>query len=117
MHLSCVIQTVADLPVWVSFTLEDSLEARLRSGESLMESVWKLMETVAVDAVLVNCSAPATCSAALKRLQEVTQTHSGHSLAPLFISEATSFLQKSALDAMRMDLRLPPLSGSGTSQN
>jgi S-methylmethionine-dependent homocysteine/selenocysteine methylase len=52
----------------VSFTVEDSLRAALRSGEALEDvAAWALNEA-AVSAVLLNCAAPQALSSALPQL-------------------------------------------------
>lgn len=58
------------MPVWVSFTLDDDLECKLRSGEDLRDAVQNLLSTVHVDAVLVNCCTTSTCSKALSILKD-----------------------------------------------
>jgi S-methylmethionine-dependent homocysteine/selenocysteine methylase len=61
---------VAGLPLWVSLTLEDSLGACLRSGESLADAVTSIKAAAPhLRAVLVNCCAPAAVSAAMPLLK------------------------------------------------
>lgn len=54
-----------DLPVWLSFTVDDEDGARLRSGEPVAEAARIGAEA---DAVLANCSAPEAMPAALSAL-------------------------------------------------
>ncbi len=56
----------ADLPVWLSLTVEDSDGTRLRSGEPLSEALDIAQQGAA--SILVNCSAPETIPAALQVL-------------------------------------------------
>lgn len=44
-------------PVWLSWSIEDSGEARLRSGEPIRDA-WQDIGGMGVDAVLLNCSPP-----------------------------------------------------------
>lgn len=44
-------------PVWLSWSIEDSGEARLRSGESV-RAAWEDIDGMGVSAVLLNCSPP-----------------------------------------------------------
>ncbi|KAL4447443.1 hypothetical protein ABPG75_004662 [Micractinium tetrahymenae] len=53
------------LPWWVSWTLQDSEQARLRSGESLQEAMAAVAELPGLEAVLVNCCCPQAAAAAL----------------------------------------------------
>lgn len=56
-------------PLWVSFTLEDSTAAKLRSGEPLADAAAALASQPHLEALLVNCCAPAAASAALPALR------------------------------------------------
>lgn len=56
------------LPLWVSFSLEDSLDKRLRSKEPLVDAVHKVQECAEIEAILLNCCAPEAISAALPAL-------------------------------------------------
>jgi S-methylmethionine-dependent homocysteine/selenocysteine methylase len=66
-------------PLWVSFTIEDRLDCpKLRGGEDLQSAVKALLEhnegsRRRVKAVLVNCSAPASATVALKLLARAIQ--------------------------------------------
>ncbi len=54
-------------PVWLSWSLEDSGEAKLRSGESLA-AAWDDLDGLDVSAVLLNCSPPEAISKVLPQL-------------------------------------------------
>ncbi|KAI8466981.1 MAG: Homocysteine S-methyltransferase [Monoraphidium minutum] len=58
-------------PLWVSFTLEDSTAARLRSGELLAAAAaaTALLAAPHLEALLINCCAPQAASAALPALR------------------------------------------------
>lgn len=58
-------------PVWVSWTLDDEVTGRLRSGESPGEAVAAL-EGLPVEAFLFNCCLPEAISAALPALRAAT---------------------------------------------
>ncbi|KAL0044683.1 hypothetical protein WJX82_005442 [Trebouxia sp. C0006] len=62
-------------PFWVSWTLEDSEHARLRSGESLQEAVKLVQSLPGLQAVLVNCCAPQAITAALPVLRAAAPDH------------------------------------------
>jgi len=62
---------VAELPVWVSFTVSDDASATLRSGESMSEGLAALSDFDNVEAVLVNCSSPMAVTAGLRELQAI----------------------------------------------
>jgi S-methylmethionine-dependent homocysteine/selenocysteine methylase len=56
------------LPLWVSWTLQDSLDgARLRSGETIDDAA-KVIAHIETEARLINCSRPEVISAALDDL-------------------------------------------------
>jgi homocysteine S-methyltransferase len=56
--------------VWVSFTLEDSTACRLRDKQPLAAAVQELVtQHASLDAVLVNCCAPAAVTAAMPVLK------------------------------------------------
>ena len=56
-------------PTWLSFTLEDSDAARLRSGELLSDAITAISE-IRVEALLLNCSIPEAIDSAFDTLQE-----------------------------------------------
>jgi S-methylmethionine-dependent homocysteine/selenocysteine methylase len=55
------------LPVWVSFTLDDSERGTLRSGESVGDAL-NLLRDLPIAGVLANCCTPESISAALPEL-------------------------------------------------
>ncbi|MEZ7813248.1 MAG: S-methylmethionine-dependent homocysteine/selenocysteine methylase [Paracoccaceae bacterium] len=59
----------AGLPVWVSFTVDDTDGTRLRSGENVVE-IERLVETYRPAALLANCSLPEVMSQALDCLSK-----------------------------------------------
>lgn len=61
------------LPVWVSFSLEDSLDAVLRSKEPLVDALHRVWEGGPVDAFLVNCCCPEAVTAAIPILKQFTE--------------------------------------------
>ena len=54
-------------PVWLSWSIEDSGEANLRSGESIRDA-WEDIAGTGVSAVLLNCSPPEAISKVLPEL-------------------------------------------------
>ena len=80
--LEAVERSGVSAPLWISFTIEDRVDcAKLRSGEDLQSAVKTLLAHKdckgRVKAVLVNCSAPASATVALKVLTQAiheTQT-------------------------------------------
>lgn len=63
-------------PVWLSWSIEDSGEARLRSGESVLEA-WKDIDGMGVSAVLLNCSPPEAIGKVLPELAAVSNVPVG----------------------------------------
>jgi S-methylmethionine-dependent homocysteine/selenocysteine methylase len=55
------------LPVWVAWTLHEDHSGRLRSGENVGKAA-AIIEDLPVSALLVNCSAPESVSAAMPEL-------------------------------------------------
>ena len=75
------------LPVWVSFTVDDSDGTRLRSGETLAEAAQEVVNAGA-ERVLVNCSVPEAVTAGMDELAKVGMPFGGYangftSVAPL----------------------------------
>ncbi len=75
------------LPVWVSFTVNDSDGTRLRSGETLAEAAQEVVNAGA-ERVLVNCSVPEAVTAGMDELARVGMPFGGYangftSVAPL----------------------------------
>ena len=56
-----------NLPIWVSFTIQDNLESKLRSGESLKEAIESIKD-LGVSAILINCSIPEAIDSAFDTL-------------------------------------------------
>lgn len=54
-------------PVWVSWTLQDKGSTNLRGGASLADA-WQQLENWPIEALLVNCCAPETITAAIPKL-------------------------------------------------
>jgi S-methylmethionine-dependent homocysteine/selenocysteine methylase len=63
-------------PVWLSWSIEDSGEARLRSGESVLEA-WKDIDGMGVSAVLLNCSPPEAIGKVLPELAALSNVPVG----------------------------------------
>ena len=57
-----------NIPIWVSFTIQDNNEAKLRSGESLTDAI-KSIEKLGINAVLINCSIPESIDTAFDSLK------------------------------------------------
>ncbi|OUR75923.1 homocysteine S-methyltransferase [Alphaproteobacteria bacterium 46_93_T64] len=55
-------------PVWLSLSLEDNLELRLRSGEPLTDAIETIKAKCKIDALLLNCSMPEAINAAMETL-------------------------------------------------
>jgi S-methylmethionine-dependent homocysteine/selenocysteine methylase len=58
-------------PVWLSWSIEDSGAANLRSGEALVDA-WQDIKDSGVSAVLLNCSPPEAIGKALPQLIELS---------------------------------------------
>jgi len=73
--LSCLVEARAAVtaaistgkPVWLSWSIEDSGAANLRSGESIREA-WEDIAYSGISAVLLNCSPPEAISKVLPEL-------------------------------------------------
>lgn len=57
-------------PWWVSFTLRDSRQAVLRSGETLKDALEKVSKIEGMEAALVNCCAPEAVTSAMPVLSQ-----------------------------------------------
>lgn len=66
-------------PVWVSWTLRETPDARLRSGESIAEAAAALNGRAT--ALLVNCSSPETIGAAMPALAALGRPFGGYANA------------------------------------
>jgi S-methylmethionine-dependent homocysteine/selenocysteine methylase len=70
--------------LWISFTLEDTLGHRLRSQQPLEEAVQQLLSHYShIQAVMVNCCAPAAVDAAMPILVDVVPQGEGPKLASM----------------------------------
>jgi S-methylmethionine-dependent homocysteine/selenocysteine methylase len=58
-------------PVWLSWSVEDTGVANLRSGEAIVDS-WQDIDGTGVSAVLLNCSPPEAISKVLPQLVELS---------------------------------------------
>ncbi len=73
--LSCLVEARAAAkaalatgkPVWLSWTIQDNGEARLRSGETLADA-WQDISQLGISAVLLNCSPPEALTRVLPHL-------------------------------------------------
>ena len=63
-------------PVWLSWSIEDSGTANLRSGESI-RAAWDDIDGMGVSAVLLNCSPPEAISKVLPELVSLSDTPVG----------------------------------------
>lgn len=64
------------LPVWVSFTLNDKADGRLRSGESIAEA-YNVLKDLPVSGILLNCSSPEAISAGVPVLSALPLKYLG----------------------------------------
>ena len=82
--LSCIVEARAavvaacatGIPVWLSWSIEDTGAANLRSGESIHEA-WQDIEDSEVSAVLLNCSPPEAISRVLPQLIAICDLPTG----------------------------------------
>lgn len=65
---ACTAAKEGGKPVWVAFSVSDSHPEQLRSGESLNEAL-DALETLAPEAILLNCSQPEAISACWPLMQ------------------------------------------------
>lgn len=65
-----------DKPIWASWTIADDASGLLRSGESLWEAA-DALDGLAFDAILVNCAAPESVTAALPTLLKLRPSAAG----------------------------------------
>lgn len=61
------------LPIWVSFTLEDSTTGVLRGGECAVSAAVQLAGQPHVEAILFNCCAPQAISAVLPKVRQALE--------------------------------------------
>jgi S-methylmethionine-dependent homocysteine/selenocysteine methylase len=82
--LSCLVEARAAAvaavstgkPVWLSWSIEDSGAAKLRSGETVREA-WGDIANLGVSAVLLNCSPPEAISKVLPELVSISEVPVG----------------------------------------
>ena len=82
--LSCILEARAAVaaavttgkPVWLSWSIEDSGAARLRSGETI-RAAWDDIAGMGVDAVLLNCSPPEAIGKVLPELVSISNVPVG----------------------------------------
>jgi len=76
---ACIVHTLyPSKPWWISLTLEDSERAVLRSGEPLERAAREICNhfsknSLQLDAILINCCAPAAVTAGLKVLNPLAR--------------------------------------------
>lgn len=66
-HAAAVAAVSTGKPVWLSWSIDDSGEARLRSGESIA-AAWNDIDGLGVSGVLLNCSPPEAIGGVLPEL-------------------------------------------------
>ena len=98
-------------PVWVSWTLEDGGADHLRSGESLDHAALALSE-LEIDALLVNCSAPESITAAMSKLAALTSKPVG-GYANGFVAIPKDWLVENSVDPLGSRANLGPESYAG----
>jgi hypothetical protein len=77
----------AGKPLWVSLSLDDSLRGCLRSGESLQQALAALAGTPHLQAVLLNCCAPAAITHAMPLLRQAAPEGEPHELTTTCFAE------------------------------
>lgn len=95
-------------PVWVAWTLEDGGTDHLRSGETLVEAAGALGE-LAIDALLVNCCAPESITAAMPKLAAMVDLPVG-GYANGFMAIPEDWLVESSVDLLGSRNDLDPTS-------
>ena len=91
-------------PVWLSWSIEDSGAANLRSGEALVDA-WQDIKDSGVSAVLLNCSPPEAIGKALPQLIEVSDLPVGaYANAFTPIPEKWDFHGDASIPPSRTDL-------------
>jgi S-methylmethionine-dependent homocysteine/selenocysteine methylase len=91
-------------PVWLSWTVEDSGAANLRSGESI-RAAWDDVEGTGVSAVLLNCSPPEAISRVLPELVSISDVPVGaYANAFTPIPEKWDFHGEASIPPSRTDL-------------
>jgi S-methylmethionine-dependent homocysteine/selenocysteine methylase len=91
-------------PVWLSWTIEDSGAANLRSGESI-RAAWDDIDGMGVSAVLLNCSPPEAIGKALPELVAISNVPVGaYANAFTPIPEKWDFHGETSIPPSRIDL-------------
>jgi S-methylmethionine-dependent homocysteine/selenocysteine methylase len=91
-------------PVWLSFSIEDTGAARLRSGETL-RAAWEDIKDMGVGAVLLNCSPPEAIGKVLPELVALSDVPVGaYANAFTPIPEKWDFHGETSIPASRTDL-------------
>jgi S-methylmethionine-dependent homocysteine/selenocysteine methylase len=91
-------------PVWLSWTIEDSGAANLRSGESI-RAAWDDVEGTGVGAVLLNCSPPEAISRVIPELLSISNVPVGaYANAFTPIPEKWDFHGEASIPPSRTDL-------------
>ncbi|MEQ9261171.1 MAG: homocysteine S-methyltransferase family protein [Roseovarius sp.] len=99
------------LPVWLALTVEDEDGTRLRSGEKL-ERLAPIIERLAPEAVLINCSPPEVIGAGLEIIREFGRPYGAYGNGFTRISEA--FLKDlPSVDALEARTDLSPEAYAG----
>ena len=110
--LSCLVEARAAVvaatstgkPVWLSWSIEDSGAAKLRSGESL-RAAWDDIAGLGVSAVLLNCSPPEAIGKVLPGLVSISDIPVGayaNALTP--IPEKWDFHGEQSIPPSRIDV-------------
>ncbi len=96
--------TATGLPVWLSWSIEDSGVANLRSGESVHDA-WKDIAEAGVSAVLLNCSPPEAISKVLPGLVSISDVPvGGYANAFTPIPDKWDFHGDESIPPARIDL-------------
>ena len=110
--LSCILEARAAVvaaastgkPVWLSWSIEDSGAARLRSGESIRDA-WDDIAGTGVSAVLLNCSPPEAIGRVLPELVSMSDIPVGaYANAFTPIPEKWDFHGEQSIPPSRTDL-------------
>jgi len=96
--------TATGIPVWLSWSIEDSGVANLRSGESVHDA-WKDIAEAGVSAVLLNCSPPEAISEVLPSLVSISDVPvGGYANAFTPIPDKWDFHGDESIPPARIDL-------------
>lgn len=117
--MSCVKEALAAAtaavatgkPVWLSWSIEDSGAANLRSGESIREA-WDAIDGMGVSAVLLNCSPPEAISMVLPELLSISNVPVGaYANAFTPIPEKWDFHGEHSIPPSRTDVTVQAYAG------